>query len=51
MVALGQAAAPAAPPAETRGEQPPAPSQPDSERRGGLSDISRSVIGDQLDDN
>lgn len=52
MVALGKAV-PA--PAETRNEQrntpSPPSSQPDSRRRGGLSDISRSVIGDQLEDN
>jgi hypothetical protein len=53
MVAFGEAVPPPAPPAEARPERSEAsqPSEPDSERRGGLSDISRSVIGDQLDDN
>jgi hypothetical protein len=57
MVALGGAAAPASPPrppasAGRQAEAPSAPSsQQDSGRDSGLSDISRGIIGDQLEDN
>jgi hypothetical protein len=53
MVALGKAAPPPAPetPSAQPNTPPPPSSQPDSERGSGLSDISRSVIGDQLEDN